>query len=587
MRRSIPIPAIGLIGLLLATDGIVSWLAGATPLSWGLPWTLGTAVLLGALLRRIGRSWKIALGAGAVLAILIGVLLYFKGAAITAVRLDNVAAILVFLVVFIGEIGVGIATLLSGRASAQGANLWVYVVAGLVVVILLNYVSARHLRQRVDLTQQKLESLSDQTLAKLRSLKEDVHVVAFFRDNDQRRSGYADMLEKYSDASRRFSFEFVDPDKYPDVAARENVNPQGISIVVKAGARREMVIGPEERELTGALLKVTQAGQKVVYFSAWHGERSLQNDVATLRGYLEQLNLGVREHKLSEGDIPSDCAVFIIAGPQTPFVPIEVERLERYLGEGNSLLVLLDADTVATGLEDLLAKYGASVQPNIIVERQRGLVPYAGGLYMGEQQSLYARVRRYTTHDIVKDLEARGIPVGFYQAREVRWVPPDPILQEASGEAFIFAGTSLAFAEPDVATVLRNPRQALNSEGKAPGPFPIAVAAMAKPTDPLAPAGLKTRLVVIGDSDFATDRAIAQEQGNLDLVINAVNWLAQDEDLIAIQPRELGAKALFLTASQGTFVFLFSVWRFPALVLVAGMIVWWYRRSRGPRTRTS
>jgi len=586
MLRRIPIPLVGLVGLLLAVDGMVAWLAGAPTWGWGLTWAVGTGLLVDAFLARLGQRSPLAVGFGLLTTVLLLLLVFLKGETVSAIRLDTIPTIILFLVIFVGGIAIGIASLLSGRASVQGADFLVYIVAGLAIVILLNYVAARHVKNTFDVTRSKLESLSDQTLAKLRALNAEVHLIAFYRDSDPERSDYSDLLKKYEAASGHFSFEFVDPDKYPDVALRENVDPHRMNVIVKSGGRREIVTGTQEKDLTSAVIKVTRPGVKRIYFSTWHGERQLDTDLSAVKGALADLDYAVETFKLADGEIPTDCAVFVIAGPTTPFAPLEVERLERYLGSGKSLLVMLDADSVASGLEELLAKYGASPMPNLIIERQRGLVPYAGGYYMGEQQSMYARTTRYTQHAIVEDLANYRLPTGFYTAREVRWVRPDTTLR-ASGEAFVFAGTRSSFAETDVRGVLRNPREARNPSGEANGPFPVGVAVAAPPTDPLAPPGSKTRLVVFGDSDFATDRGIGQERGNGDLIVNTLTWLSEDEDLVAIRPREPGVKPVQLTTSQGTFVFLFSVWRYPAVIFVVGLLIWWYRRSRGPNGQTT
>jgi ABC-type uncharacterized transport system involved in gliding motility auxiliary subunit len=104
----------------------------------------------------------------------------------------------------------------------------------------------------------------------------------------------------------------------------------------------------------------------------------------------------------------------------------------------------------------------------------------------------------------------------------------------------------------------------------------------AEPTDPLAPPDLKTQIVVFGDADFATDGGIGQERGNADLILNSLTWLSEDRDLLAIRPPEPGWKPVQLTSSEGTFLFLLSVWRYPAVIFVVGLLIWWHRRSRGP-----
>jgi ABC-type uncharacterized transport system involved in gliding motility auxiliary subunit len=83
--------------------------------------------------------------------------------------------------------------------------------------------------------------------------------------------------------------------------------------------------------------------------------------------------------------------------------------------------------------------------------------------------------------------------------------------------------------------------------------------------------------VVVGDSDFASNRAIGL-QGNRDIFVNMANWLAQQENLIAIRPRDPQSRPLTMTADQGTVVFWFTQAVIPALLFAIGVRVWWRRR---------
>jgi ABC-type uncharacterized transport system involved in gliding motility auxiliary subunit len=130
-------------------------------------------------------------------------------------------------------------------------------------------------------------------------------------------------------------------------------------------------------------------------------------------------------------------------------------------------------------------------------------------------------------------------------------------------------------------------------QGDQAGPIGIAAAVSAPapeaPAPPVAPAGdgaapppadlpkPETRVVVVGDSDFASNRAIGL-QGNRDIFVNMANWLAQQENLIAIRPRDPQSRPLTMTADQGTVVFWFTQAVIPALLFAIGVRVWWRRR---------
>jgi ABC-type uncharacterized transport system involved in gliding motility auxiliary subunit len=99
------------------------------------------------------------------------------------------------------------------------------------------------------------------------------------------------------------------------------------------------------------------------------------------------------------------------------------------------------------------------------------------------------------------------------------------------------------------------------------------VAASAEPDAPKP----ESRLVVIGDSDFASN-AMVQVGGNSDLFLNAANWLAQQENLIAIRPKSPEDRRLQLTQDQQTRVFWVTLVIIPLLLFGNAFRVYWKRR---------
>ena len=87
----------------------------------------------------------------------------------------------------------------------------------------------------------------------------------------------------------------------------------------------------------------------------------------------------------------------------------------------------------------------------------------------------------------------------------------------------------------------------------------------------------ETRVVVIGDSDFATTNALGI-QGNRDLFMNIVGWLSQQENLISIRPKEPDDRRITLTATQQNNITWLSLLVIPAVVFGAGVFTWWRRR---------
>jgi ABC-type uncharacterized transport system involved in gliding motility auxiliary subunit len=89
------------------------------------------------------------------------------------------------------------------------------------------------------------------------------------------------------------------------------------------------------------------------------------------------------------------------------------------------------------------------------------------------------------------------------------------------------------------------------------------------------------RLVVIGDADFASNGVLSSVSGgigNVDLFMNSIGWLAQEEALISIRPKEAVDRTVLMTPPQARAVIYSSILFLPGLVLLAGAYIWWKRR---------
>jgi len=141
-----------------------------------------------------------------------------------------------------------------------------------------------------------------------------------------------------------------------------------------------------------------------------------------------------------------------------------------------------------------------------------------------------------------------------------------------------------SWAETDLKTMLSGGKIVFDEKkGDKPGPVSIAAAASAPvavpaPADKAAgEAKPESRVVVFGDSDFASNLALGVS-GNKDLFMNAVAWLAQQENLIAIRPREADDRRITMTAGQQLQVIILALVLVPLFVFGSGIYAWWRRR---------
>lgn len=473
--------------------------------------------------------------------------------------------------------------LLRRRGTRYGLNTAVALFLFLAVVVVVEALAIRH-NIRVDLTEGKRHTLSRQSITLLRSLKNEVHAVAFFRTEEPGKAAAQDLLDQYAHFSSNFRSEFVDPDRHPALARRYGITAYG-TVVLESGGKEEKVQGVDEEKLTNALVKLLRQEKRVLYFLTGHGEADLDSaerqGLSQAKQALTDVDYEVKPLLLlRETEVPQDAAVLVIAGPQSDLLPTELQSLEAYITRGGKLLVLLDPFS-SPKLSTLLEKYGILMGKDVIVDR---LSRVLGGDY------LLPVVNAYEPHPITKDFTVASF-FPFARTVDAAKAPPPGVAVQVLGRT-----SAGSWAETDKAALDRG--EARYDEGKdRQGPVPVGAVATVevqsevrgpKSEDPGAEkaandeptAGKPKRgsIVAYGTSAFVQNNYL-NLSGNRDLFLNSVSWLAEEEELIAIRPREAKFTPLVLTANQARIAFWLTV-TLPPLAIIGTWVSVALRRRR-------
>jgi ABC-type uncharacterized transport system involved in gliding motility auxiliary subunit len=461
--------------------------------------------------------------------------------------------------------------LYSGNTLLIGAA--VIGILGLINVVASN----RH--QRWDLTANKQYSLSDQTLKVLAELPQTVQITAFYQDDDSRKRDAQDLLTEYETRSNgKVSVEFVDPDREPSRAQQAGIKEYGTTVMAM-GDRRQTVTGARESDFTTALLRLTDPTQKKIYFTIGHNERKIdgfeRDSYGQLKTSLESDNYVVETLLLAGNpEVPSDAALVVIAQPRNPFADEEKQAIKTYLDGGGKLMILtqptLPPNLQQVPLTELVAQWGVEIASTPVAE--------GNPQFVLQREPFVPIVARYPNHKITE-----GLGLSFFPTTTYVNVPSDtprgatitPLLQTSDR----------SWAETDSGQ-LADLRQLRFDEGADPkGPLTIGVAIDASPAGGASPPDRdeeqperKTRVVIFGDADFAANETQQLASSNRDLFLNTANWLAEEEQLIAIRPKERDTRNVFLSAAQSNLVLFSSTLFLPAIVLAVGGFVWWSRR---------
>jgi ABC-type uncharacterized transport system involved in gliding motility auxiliary subunit len=468
----------------------------------------------------------------------------------------------------------------SGREAKFGTVAIVSSIVVLAILVAVNYLGVRH-NKRWDLTAAKQFTLSDQTRKILDGLQKPVAVKVFAQADDFQR--FRDRLDEYLYASKQVSIEYIDPVKSPSRANQYQVQQLG-TVVFEYDGRTERVTSDGEQELTNGLIKVVQGQQHKVYFVQGHGEKNTEGQeresYSTIAASLTAENYTVEKVVLAQQkDVPADVSVLVVAGPKTDFFAPEVDMLKRYLAKGGKIFFLIDPPDKAgggelTGLTALLGEWAIDIGNNVVVDAS-GMGQLLG---TGPEVPVAAK---YQPHPIT---DRFNLLTAYRLARSVA-----PATGGTTGKfpQTLVETSPNSWGETDVKTLNTSGQVTRDlDKGDKAGPVSLAAAVSAPATDVPAPAaGAKpedtrkpeTRIVVFGDSDFASNGWLGI-QGNRDLFMNSVNWLAQQENLISIRPRDPEDRRITLTADQQERIFWLTVFIIPGLILIGGVHTWWRRR---------
>jgi len=478
---------------------------------------------------------------------------------------------------------------LQRRSSRHGLNAFILSFLVVVILLLVGFVADRH-SWRADFTANRQFTLSDKSLRVLQGIRKKIDVHVFFDRTS--RDAVRDQLDEYTRRNRLVRVHIDDLNKDPEQAERYGVDNFG-TIIFDAGDKIERIQSLGEEDITNALIKVSRPGKKKVYFVTDHGEKDITSKsisgFAAAAAALRRENYDPQLLSLQgRTEIPPDCDVLVVAGAKSRYLEGEIAAIRLYMQAGQRALFLFDP-RFDCGLENYVGLWGVKVGEDRVVD------PSPTGQLMG-RGPLVPLVNRYGVHAITKQFK---LPTYFESVRSVR--PNNFYAGEAESAVLAFTGEQ-SWADGDV----EGAKVQFGDPDDVAGPVPIAMAVRldvkgkvrerepavsfhnpnesAQQTEALqaagAASGSEARLVVIGDSDFANNRNFP-DMGNGNFFLNCIAWLAQDEDLIAVRPKDPDLRRVSLTKAELGAMNLIAMGVLPALVAGIGVFVTLRRSSRG------
>ncbi len=508
----------------------------------------------------------------------LGLLILITGAVITvqlpAMRtaawgILAIGAALIFVAFLLSLRRVGRA--LVSRQGKIGAGSMVMASTLIGIVVILNAISFQGFH-RFDVTGAAQFTLTSQTKDILKGLTAPVKAITFLTPTDTTGIGtyIISLMTEYQNYTDKFTFQVIDPDEHPDQARQYGIT-QYETVAFESGSHRQLVppqdIATEaEHAFTSAILQVTGTIQKKIYFLTGHSEANISSTNSD--GYSKVRN-GLRDNLyqvdtldlLFTPAIPKDCAVLVVAGPREQLSDNETAIIQSYLATGGAAMFLLNPGGVPAGTGSLLSKWGVDIADGTVIDPTSYAAPSMDSPSVPRIRDFFGLTVAYFPGSLA--LVPQEKPQGVFDVTALLWTSKDAWLEKdfTPGKAPVFDdGKDLK--GPLALGVLITP---------TPPPTPTSATAPMPPTPP------DTRIIIMGDSDFASDQHF-YNGNNGQLFVQAVNVLAEGKEVISIDRKVMPFRRLVTGPETTSFIQYSSVGLVPMLVLLAGGIVWWRRK---------
>lgn len=520
------------------------------------------------------------------------------------------------------------------RKTSAALMTGVYLAVVTLILIFINVILAQLPPMRLDLTGNQQYRLSDATRNVLQRLEDKVRVQAYFTRDlpapyNQSAAYVRDLLEEYVIyGGGNLEFDFIDPGR-DDTKKREatlkgvmpvqiqeikndqiGIKQAFMGIVVIYGTKKETIpllrqTENLEFELTSMIRRLSSRQLKTVAFAAGHGEPPPDEKLRRVKTELEKSYRVITHDFNLVREIADDVTTLIVVAPTEQWSEEDLFYLDQFLMRGGTVAFLLDgvkvnitqlaaAEPFDHGFYEILAAYGVKLEKNLILDPQckRITLETRQGGYQVRNLINYPYIPALTdlnrNHMLTKEVGSLSLPF----MSSITLVP-----DKAGINTTVLARTSnKSWEEKDEYAVNPMERKVRPAQA-ASGPFNAMVVAVGRFTSFFAgksdeggadylkdPSRVlrespETRILVMG-SGYMPQDGMADDEDMI-FIVNAVDWLAQDAELIKIRNRGLADRPIAdLTPAAKTTLRYANVVGVPLIFILIGIGRWQWRRAR-------
>lgn len=441
----------------------------------------------------------------------------------------------------------------------------------LAILVAINLVVSRF-DYKVDLTEEGVFSLSDETVATLKGTDKTINIYTLFstKEGDTVISRVQQVLEQYRLHDGNIHVENKDLYLYPDFAkdyASDEVNVDQNSIIVESGEKYRVISYADyyengvlsiEENITSAIQFVTSEKNSKIYFVSGHGEVD-PSQLETISKEFKLNNYSVDTINLIEKDVPDDCTVLFVTPVGADYSKEEAQKVKDYLmNDGRAMFMLMGVEKEAfPNLCSVLSEYGLESISGFVLEGEGNYIQYP-----------VAVIPHVENHEITKSVSENKYTLLAYMSQAFKET-------EVKRQGLVMEPLLTTSKESYVKGV---DAVSMNKEtGDEEGPFTLAYGVTDSDyTDKKH----TTKVVVSGTfSMLLPDTESLVNNSGKTFIMGCIRWLDEGSSQVSISSKSIVGESLVINDGDKTKIQLVSWGIIPGVLFLAGFVVWIRRRN--------
>ena len=433
----------------------------------------------------------------------------------------------------------------------------------------------------IDMTSQKLYSLTDQTKEFIMTLEEDITIyVIVNEDNEDTTLGQT--LDRYDDLSDHITVEYVDPTVNPRFHTQYTDSNISVNSLIIVGEKRSKVVDASdvyestydyetytstttgydgEGQITSAIAYVISDSIPKMYITEGHGEYSLSS---SFKSGLDKQNTEYTTVNLMDYDeVPEDASCLLINAPTSDFSSDDKDKVIAYLEKGGNVILLYGyAEVAMTNLDEIVSYMGMTVAEGLVVEGNQQYY-YSSPFYLLPDMSYSTYTSGVYNSYYVFAPYAKGIQIVDEEAEDISYNGFMTTSDDAFSKVNLTDTSDIKQSDEDIA-----------------GPFYIGVEAV-KTIAAEDGSSADATMIIIGCGEFFTDNANMMVSGANQLVFNNIaGKFSEHEVSVSIPVKDYEVSYLMTSQGEALLIGALVAVIMPVACLVIGFVVWFRRRKR-------